>query len=292
MTQTDSWTIGRLLEWTDKYLKEHGSESPRLDAEVLLAHARGCERIALYTEFETVASDSLRQSFRALVKQRAEGMPVAYLVGEREFYSLNFSVTQDVLIPRPETEFVVVSALDLIKEHFAERSVEVADVGTGSGILATCIAKHAPQAKITAIDVSSAALGMAMGNARRHHVEDRMEFLESDLFDSVNPDAHFDFIVSNPPYVSEADYNALSPEVRDYEPKLALLGGVQGTEVIARLVEQSCVRLRPGGWLLFETCPLIMDACDDLVRATGAFDTPTIVKDLAQHPRVVVARKR
>src|SRR5690349_22822695 len=135
---TDSWTIGRLLKWTTDFLKQRGAESPRLDAEVLLAHARGCERIQLYTSFEEDASETLRADFRALVKRRSEGTPVAYLVGKREFYSLPFEVTPDVLIPRPETEHLVVELLDRAKEFPAGTALEIADVGTGSGIIAIC----------------------------------------------------------------------------------------------------------------------------------------------------------
>ncbi len=136
----DEWTIGRLLNWTADYLKQHGSESPRLEAEVLLAHARGCQRIELYTSFGDEADEALRTKFRALVKRRAEGVPVAYLVGHREFYSLDFRVTPGVLIPRPETELLVLAVLDLVKAMPGEGTVNVADVGTGSGIVAIAAA--------------------------------------------------------------------------------------------------------------------------------------------------------
>src|SRR5438094_4731857 len=158
----ESWTVLRLLTWTTDYLKSHGSDSPRLDAEVLLAHARGCERIMLYAAFDQVIDESTRAKFRELVKRRAEGVPVAYLVGKREFYSLSFRVTPDVLIPRPETEFVVVATLDVLKEIPNPKSKIqnpplIADVGAGSGAIAVAIAKHAPQAQIVAIDISPAA---------------------------------------------------------------------------------------------------------------------------------------
>src|SRR5947208_7672927 len=148
---SEPWTVLRLLTWTTDYLKSNGSASPRLDAEVLLAHARGCERIMLYAAFDQVIDESTRAKFRELVKRRAEGVPVAYLVGKREFYSLSFRVTPDVLIPRPETEFVVVAVLDALKEI---QNPLVADVGTGSGAIAVAIAKHAPLAKVVATDIS------------------------------------------------------------------------------------------------------------------------------------------
>src|SRR2546427_2507830 len=185
----ESCTVLRLLTWTTDYLKSHGSESPRLDAEVLLAFARGCERIMLYTAFDQIVDDAIRASFRELVKRRGEGAPVAYLVGKREFYSLSFRVTPDVLIPRPETEFVVVAALDALKslkskvqspkaEPVAPADLGpwtldlgpciVADVGTGSGAIAIAIAKHAPNCHIVATDICPAALAVAKENAAVH----------------------------------------------------------------------------------------------------------------------------
>src|SRR4051794_22970737 len=176
-TENEPWTIGRLLSWTAEYLGRHGSENPRLDAEVLLAAARDCQRIELYTAYGDVADDTVRTSFRELVRRRAEGTPVAYLVGHREFYALDFEVNPDVLIPRPETELLVVALLDEIKAKTAGQSlsaagsetslltvaseaaapIEIADVGTGSGILATCAATYVALAHVTAIDISPAA---------------------------------------------------------------------------------------------------------------------------------------
>src|SRR4051812_19568123 len=174
MTTTEEpWTIGRLLSWTVDYLGRHGSENPRLDAEVLLAHARGCKLIELYTAYGEVATEETRTAFRELVKRRAEGTPVAYLVGHREFYSLDFEVNPDVLIPRPETESLVVALLDSMKQRAtADTPLAIADVGTGSGILAICAAKFIPTAEVTAIDISPAALAIAKRNAERHKVAD------------------------------------------------------------------------------------------------------------------------
>src|SRR3954454_14077167 len=148
----DPWTIGRLLAGTVEYLGKHGADNPRLDAEVLLAEARGCKRIDLYTAFGEPATDEVRTAFRELVRRRAEGTPVAYLVGRREFYSLDFEVNSDVLIPRPETELLVIALLDDVKKRPAsEATIQIADVGTGSGILAVCAAKYAPKSLVTAI---------------------------------------------------------------------------------------------------------------------------------------------
>jgi len=291
MAETEQWTIGRLLEWTTDYLRSHGSESPRLDAEILLAHARGCTRIELYTSFSGGADEALRQEFRELVKQRAAGRPVAYLVGHREFFSLDFHVTSDVLIPRPETEHVIVALLDRVKEEHPSGKVQIADVGTGSGIIGVTAAKRLPSARVTAVDLSPAGLDIARQNAARHDVADRIEFLEGDLLQTVPPERPFDYVVSNPPYVSESEYAELDPGIRDHEPQLALLAGPTGTDVIRRLIPAAAERLNPGGWLLFEISPMIAAEVRQLVTADGRFDPPIVDKDLAGLERVVCVRK-
>lgn len=289
---SEQWTVGRLLTWTAEYLKRHGSDSPRLDAEVLLAHARGCRRIELYTAYHEVVSDAVRDAYRELVRRRAAGSPVAYLVGEREFYSLPFRVTPDVLIPRPETEFVVLALLDAARD-LARGSVplEIADVGTGSGILAVCAAKHLPGCHVTAIDSSAAALEVARGNMEKHGVDTAVELVLSDLFAAVPEARQFDVIVSNPPYVSEAEYARLSREVREHEPRQALVAGATGVETIARLVAQAVARLRPGGWLITEISPMIAGRVRELLAARGDFEPIRAVKDLSGHERVIVARR-
>lgn len=290
MQQTEVWTIGRLLEWTTDFLKKRGSESPRLDAEVLLAHARGCQRIQLYTAFEEQPVEEVRVAFRELVRRRSEGTPVAYLVGRREFYSLSFRVTPDVLIPRPETEFLLISLLDLAKQRAGE--LNIADLGTGSGILAICAAKHLPRARVTAIDLSPAALEIAGKNAQEHGVMERIEFIESDLFAALPPEQRFDFIISNPPYVTSAELEQLSPQVKDHEPRMALDGGPTGTAVIERLIAQAADRLLPSGWLLIEISPTIEAAVRDLFSHASQWELMPTKKDLAGHARIVMAQRK
>lgn len=320
LMSAEPWTIGRLLTWTTDYLKGHGSESPRLDAEILLAEALGRQRIELYTTFDELPSDDARAAFRELVRRRAEGTPVAYLVGRREFYSLSFRVTPDVLIPRPETELLVVSALDLAKTYAGARTVStttaaasevsprplagegpgvragrelaIADVGTGSGIIAICLAKHLPTCRITAIDISPAALAVAKDNAQQHGVAQRIEFVASDLFAAVPTDQKYHIIVSNPPYVTTAEWDKLAPDVRKFEPRVALLAGTHGTEVIERLVPQAADRLLPGGHLLVEISPTIHDAVRGLLESDSRFEVGPTIKDLARLPRVVRAKLR
>ena len=292
MPETEAWTTGRLLQWTTDYLKQRGADSPRLDAEVLLAHALGSQRIQLYTAFGDEPAEDVRKAFRELVRRRAEGTPVAYLVGRREFYSLSFRVTPDVLIPRPETEFLVIRLLDLAElQSPAGEAWQIADVGTGSGIIAVCAAKRLENCRVMALDISPAALEVARSNAIEHGVESRIEFIESDLLSAAPGGRRFDFIVSNPPYIAEHEMAGLSRDVRDYEPRGALVAGPKGTEIIERLIPQAAERLVPGGWLLIEISPQIDAVVRELIAADGHFEPHPTIKDLAGHARVVQARR-
>jgi release factor glutamine methyltransferase len=290
-TAAETWTIGRLLSWTTDFLRDRGADNPRLDAEVLLAHARGCDRIDLYTAYEEEAPESVRATFREHVRRRAKGTPVAYLVGRREFFSMSFQVTPDVLIPRPESELLVVRALDLAKTQAKAGELRLADVGAGSGILAVSCAKHLPNCTVLALDISPAALRVAQANAKQHGVAERIEFLASDLFAVHAAAAEFDLILSNPPYVASEEMAELDADVRDHEPHLALDGGKQGTEVIARLIPQAAERLRPGGWLLMEVGPSNAAQVEQLVDSQTGFTRHETIADLAGHPRVVQAQK-
>lgn len=307
MTTPEPWTIERLLKWTTDHFRQQGSDSPRLDAEILLAHARGCQRIELYTKFDEVADDDLRTQYRELVKRRAAGVPIAYLVGRKDFYSLSFVVSPDVLIPRPETEHLIVALLDKAKNSVLSTQYSVpdtqeptsagrstlciADVGTGSGILAICAAKHLPQANVTAIDISQAALAIAKQNAAALGVADRVALVESDLFAALPEVAMFDFVLSNPPYVSESEFAALDRDVREHEPRLALVSGARGVEVIERLIPQAAQRLRPGGWLMLEFSPMIAAEVQRLLEASGNFTAISIERDLAKLQRYALAKR-
>jgi release factor glutamine methyltransferase len=289
MSSQEPWTIGRLLTFTTDYLEQHGSDSPRLDAEVLLAEARGCKRIELYTAFAENADDQTRTAFRELVRRRAEGTPVAYLVGKREFFSLSFRVTPDVLIPRPETETLVVRLLDLAKGQ-GGGELNVLDIGTGSGIIAVSAAKHLPHAKLTAVDSSVAALAIARKNAADHTVAAQIDFLESDLLSSLPPEQKFNIVASNPPYVSQAEFAKLAPSVKNYEPEQALLAGPRGTEVIERLVPQAAQHLISGGWLLLEVSPMIESAVREIITQHGGYQLHPTLKDSAGHSRIIQAQ--
>jgi release factor glutamine methyltransferase len=284
-----TWTLGRLLEWTTNYLRQKGSESPRLDSEVLLAHALGCKRIDLYARHGEEAPEAARQRFRELVRQRVEGCPVAYLVGRKEFFSLEFSVNRSVLIPRPDTECVVDECLRLAKPR---SEPAIVDVGTGSGCIAVAVAKHHKTAQVTAVDVSAEALAVAASNAGKHGVAERVRFVQGDLFGSIPPGERFDFILSNPPYIPHDDLAKLAAGVRDYEPHLALDGGVDGFAVFERLIAEAPARLKAGGWMLIEIgSPQEGPARERIVRHQG-YELEKTVHDGSGHPRVLMARWR
>jgi release factor glutamine methyltransferase len=282
-----TWTLGSLLDWTAKHLAQKGVEFPRLDAEVLLAHAAGCKRIDLYgMRYAEEASPEVRQAYRDLIRKRLEGCPVAYLVGRKEFYGLTLAVSPAVLIPRPDTETVVVEALALAKKLDAPRIV---DIGTGSGAIAIAIAKHHPRAEVTAIDISAEALDVARRNATTHGVAERMRFLQGDLLAPVANES-FDMIVSNPPYIATEELPTLPIGVRQYEPRTALDGGQGGFAVFDRLVEQARQRIRGGGALVIEVGSPQEGPARQRLSAIAELQLAPTVLDAARNPRVLIAR--
>ena len=281
------WNIGRLINWTSQYLTESGSDSARLDTEVLLSEVLGCERIMLYTRFEEDPGDNVRAKFRELVKQRAAGCPVAYLVGHKEFFSLKFKVTTDTLIPRPDTADIVQNVLDLTKGNLVEPNA-IADIGTGSGILAVTLARELPQVQFVASDISDAALTVARDNAAFHAVADRIEFRCGDLCTPLENQA-FDVIVSNPPYVSEAEFEQCDRTVKEFEPRQALVAGPTGLEIYQRLVPEAKDRLHPNGWLVLETSPMLAESLKQLLAEQG-YRNVDIKPDHSGNPRVVIGQ--
>ena len=282
------WTVARILDATTPFLKQHGSDTPRLDAQILLAFVRKCSRIELYTNFNTPLTDAERAQMRDLVKRRSQAEPVAYLVGHREFFSLNFKVTKDVLIPRPDTETLVLEALEFAKTLVTPR---ILDLCTGSGCIAVSLAVSQPAAVCTATDISPAALQIAQENANTHKVADRIEFLEGDLFAAIPGEARFDLIVSNPPYVPEGEIAALDPDVRNHEPLSALKAGPDGMLFLNPIIEQAGHYLITGGLLALETgveqAPLTAKA----LEAHSEFTEVRTVKDTGGRPRVILARR-
>ncbi len=283
----ETWSVRKLIAWTADYLKRNGSETPRLDAEVMLAFALGCERVELYTDIDKEVETPIRNRYRELVKRRSRGAPVAYLVGRKEFFSLPFDVSPAVLIPRPESEFVVVEFLECTRDRGSVRAV---DVGTGSGCLAIAAAHQNPQAQFIAVDRSNSALAVAAANAKKHGVAERIEFREGDLLEPIAAEAPFDVILSNPPYIPSAEIEHLAPCVRDFEPRGALDGGPSGLAIVERLIEQAIPLLKTEGHLILEIGHNQEKAVRALLDRPEFRLNPTI-RDLALHPRVVHARR-
>jgi len=287
--QDETWTIGRLLRWTADYLKSRGSPSPRLDAEVMLAHVLKWQRVELYTHFDEEVAEQPRSQFRDLVSRRAKGSPVAYLVGHKEFFSLSFTVSPAVLIPRPESEFVVTEYLALTRQLESPLCV---DVGTGSGCLAIAAVHQQVGARFVAIDKSEEALAIARRNAAQLGVADRIDFRLGDQLEPVAGEGPFDAIVSNPPYIPTAAIDHLEPGVRDFEPRIALDGGADGLAIVARLIEDSVGLLKPGGHLVLEIGSDQEMPVRALIERQSALCLAPTVYDHAKHPRVITAKKR
>jgi release factor glutamine methyltransferase len=282
------WTIRALMEWTEKHFQQKQIESPRLEAQLLLAHALNCKRVELYTRWDEIVGDEGRDRFRELVKRRSEGCPAMYLIGRREFYTLEFEVTPAVLIPRPETELLVAETVKRIKELPAPR---VLDIGTGSGCIAIAIAHRVKTAQVTAIDVSADALAVANRNAVKHNVAERLTFLLGDLCAPLSDDC-FDAIASNPPYVAESEWAALPSHIRDHEPRLALDGGPDGFAVYDRLIPQLPRHLKPGGYALLEIGGTQDQGVRERIEAVAELEWIATILDDNKLPRVVTARRR
>ena len=291
MTETEPWTIKRLLDWTTDFFKSKKLESARLSAEVLLAEALNCQRIDLYTRFNLVPEESCLATYRDWVKRHAKGEPVAYLAGHKEFFSIKFLVNSKVLIPRPETEHLVIAAIDAAK-ILAQEQICIVDVGTGSGCIAVALAKHIPNCRVVATDISPTAIEVARQNATNHQVQDRIDFVSGDLLDPVPDDVHPDIIVSNPPYIGRNEIDTVDKSVRDYEPEIALFAEDEGCGVISRLVPQSAQRLVPGGFLIFETSPIIFDRSLEIVCAEPLFGDPETIRDYSGYRRIIQVRKK
>ncbi|MCZ2342808.1 MAG: peptide chain release factor N(5)-glutamine methyltransferase [Bacteroidales bacterium] len=280
-----TWTIKALLQWTSEYFQTHKLESPRLEAQILLAHVMQCARIELVARSDEEPTPTERAQFKDLVRRRVEGWPVAYLVGQREFYLLAFEVSPAVLIPRPDTELLVLMALDRLK---TKPNASVLDLGTGSGCIAISVAHQAKACHVTATDISPDALTIAQRNAAKHKVQDRLTFLNGDLFSALPPEARFDLILSNPPYITPGELATLAPDVRDHEPRVALDGGPDGLAFYRRIANEARAHLHPGGVVMVEIGWTQADAVRELFQAAGFTVGPTRL-DQAKRPRVISA---
>ena len=267
--------------------------SPRLNAELLLMFTLGCDRAYLFAHPERELTSEEQARYEGSLSQRVRGVPAQYITGHQEFWGMDFIVTPAVLIPRPETEHVIETVLQLVKKNNGGRTpssggpTRIVDVGTGSGCIALVLAKELPDAKIHATDISSAALEVAHANAARHQLENRIHFHQADLLQGFDP-AGFDFVASNPPYVGESEEDEVQLEVRKFEPRNAVFAGHTGLEVIERLIPQARATLKSDGWLVIEISGTIADSVKLLLRE---WHQVQITNDLQGIPRVAFAQK-
>jgi len=286
----EPWTVLRLLNWTKEHFTRVGVDSPRLTAEVLLAHVLDCLRIELYARYAEVPAEADRSALRDLVRRAAAHEPAAYLVGYKEFYSLRLAVTPDVLVPRSETELIVTHAAAHLRRGGAGRTAW--DACTGSGCVAIALARQVADVRVLATDVSPAAVALAERNAADHGLADRVRCMEADLLTRPAADGlpeRFDVVTVNPPYVACGD--EVSPAVR-HEPAMALYAGPDGLDAIRRIVAQAPGVLAPGGALVMEFGHTQADAVRDLIARSGAFDEPKILRDHQNIERTAVAVRR
>ena len=284
------WTIGRILKWTEEYFGQKGVESPRLDAEVMLSHVLGKQRIYLYVHFDEPLQAEELACYRAMIKQRIDRVPVAYILGEKEFMGLTFKVTPDTLVPRPDTEILVQAAVDRLKQ-WTDGTVRLADIGTGSGAICLSVLSMLDGVTADTVDISPAARAVAEENAATLGLSERVTFHTGNLLTPIR-EQQFTAILSNPPYIPEADIQELAPEVRCKEPMTALSGGKDGLDFYRRLCDEAPAMLTDDGFMAFEVGIHQATEVAQLAEASPLIVRTEILKDYAGIDRVVVAWRK
>ncbi|MFC2077106.1 peptide chain release factor N(5)-glutamine methyltransferase [candidate division KSB1 bacterium] len=286
--------LKEILDKAAVYLQQKNIADPRLNAERLLGAVLKLARIELYTNFERPVVDSELRQFRESLKRRAAREPLDYVIGWTEFYGLQLHTDPRALVPRPETEQLVESTLEILGwGKAAPPGTRIIEIGTGCGAISITLAAQLPEARILATDISSDSLELAARNAELNHLRKRITFLEGDLFQPVDRSliGAANLIISNPPYVAEPEFQKLPPEIREYEPRNALVGGVDGLEVIERLINQAPPFLAEGALLALEIGHDQADRVRDLTAGNGAYGSMEIRKDYAGHDRMFFANK-
>jgi release factor glutamine methyltransferase len=272
-------------------LREAGIDSAQIDAEVLLRHVLGIEKARLYSALGEPLSEGHRRQFQEMLERRMRREPVAYITGRKEFWSLDFVVSPEVLIPRPETELLVEVALHLLK-NAASGPPTILDLGTGSGIIAVCLAKERLDARIVAVDIAASALEVARINSRRHGVSERIDLVQSDLFAALGKEKRqFDLIVSNPPYIRTGELSLLAPEISGWEPVVALDGGQDGTEYYRGIIGAAREYLAPFGSIALEIGADMAPVVAALFARSGCYGPVSVYQDGAGKDRVIEANK-
>jgi release factor glutamine methyltransferase len=289
----ETWTILKLLKWTTDYFKSHGIEQPRVDAEVLLAHTVGVSRLDLYVLYDRPLEKTELEAFRGLIQRRVRREPVAYIVGKKEFWSMDLQVSRDVLIPRPETETLVEEAVKIIPPEPASEPWKILDLGTGSGAIILALASERPGHRFFGTDRSDRALDIARANSRMHQLEERITWLKADWFDvEADEFGPFDVIVSNPPYISSAEFEQLPPEITAYEPTDALEGGDDGLKAIRLIVRDAPSHLVSGGWLFLEIGHNQRLGVEEMIGSSGDYNQWGVVKDYSGFDRIAFAETK
>jgi len=291
----EHWNVRDLLHVTAEYLEKKGIDSPRLTAEILLAHKLNVDRITLYLNFDQPLTENELSGYRKLIKRRLQREPLQYIVGVQEFWSLEFAVTPQVLIPRPETELLVEQTIERLKAVPAEenKTPTILDLGTGCGVIAISLAKAVQQAKIWATDISAEAMKLACLNAEKHGVSDRITFIQGNLWEPLlDQGLTFDHILSNPPYIAPEEFKNLSPEVRDYEPRLALDGHKDGMTYIQKIILEAPVFMKPGGWIMLEMAPHQTEKALGLIGEIENYGEKARIRDYSRQYRVVMAQRK
>ena len=289
-----STTLKSALKEAIDTLSSFHIEQPRLEAELLLAHVLDIRKVELITRPDPELTDPQEEQLQQLIERRCRKEPLAYIVGHREFWSLQFEVNRKVLIPRPETEGIIERLLALAGDNAGEQPIRILDMGTGSGILAIVAALEFQKIQVTAVDNSRDALEVAQRNALRHQIADRIEFLQMDLMQDWDhlQSTPYDYILSNPPYISSGKLEQLMPDVRDYEPRAALDGGPDGLACYRSITVNASPCLKPGGYLILEVGDDQAGLVEKILQAHGGWDAIEIGQDLSGHGRVVSARRR
>lgn len=290
MAGNEIWTIGRILKWTEEYFAQKGIESPRLDAEVLLGHVLHKQRIYLYVHFDEPLQEAELAAFREMIKQRINHVPVAYIVGEKEFMGLTFKVTEATLVPRPDTEILVQAAVDGLRKMGCPNP-RIADIGTGTGAVGLSVLHFVKDAELDTVDISPAAREVAEENAASLGFSERAHFFTGDLLAPLAGNTYA-AIVSNPPYIPAKDIEGLSADVRVSEPHTALDGGEDGLDFYRRLCSEAPAMLTAGGFMAFEVGIHQAEDVAQLAKDNPLIGETEILKDYAGIQRVVVAWKK
>jgi release factor glutamine methyltransferase len=286
---SSSATIAETLKRASEYLRQASVPNDLLDAQTLLAESLGRDRTYLIINFNKLLTDDELIKYQALIERRAAGEPLQYITGHQEFFGLEFEVTPDVLIPRPETEFIIEETIRIAQQAELNWPL-IVDAGTGSGCIAVTLAREIGGLRAIATDISTAALRVAKRNAARHEMISRIDFITADLFDAFAEIPFADIIISNPPYVSQQELATLQREVRDWEPRVALTDFNDGLTFYRRLLNEAPARLKPGGYLICEMGYTQSDAITAMIDP-AVWSEPRILKDLQEIPRTIVTKK-